>query len=217
MKYAKELNELYGEEVFCIEEELKLLDKIEKSVFVLEFDSSDDYVQGSGFIVKNIGLLTNYHVTENNEMYIASTYKREKKYCVSNESNLVKNNEEIDYACYKCGKLDENALELGTSKELDIGSTVLVVGYPDYCNGNSPEIQTVNIISERFFMRQKVYTISGRIVHGASGGVVLNMSHQVVGVIRCGPVTFKDKEKESDSSAVHGFIPIDDIINDLKL
>ena len=48
------------------------------------------------------------------------------------------------------------------------------------------------------------------------GGVVLNMSHQVVGVIRCGPVTFKDKEKESDSSAVHGFIPIDDIINDLN-
>ena len=75
---------------------------------------------------------------------------------------LVKNNEEIDYTCYKCGKLDENALELGTSKELDIGSTVLVVGYPDYCNGNSPEIQTVNIISERFFMRQKEYTITSR-------------------------------------------------------
>lgn len=39
----------------------------------------------------------------------------------------------------------------------------------------------------------------------------------LIRIIRCGSVTFKDKEKESDSSAVHGFIPIDDIINDLKL
>ena len=214
LKYAKELNELYGEEVFYIDEELKLLDKIEKSVFILEFESIDDYVQGSGFIVKNIGLMTNHHVTDNGGVYFASTYKGEKKYCVSNGTNLIKNNEEIDYACYECGKSDENALELGSSAELEIGSTVLVVGYPDYCKGNSPEIQTVTITSKRQFAKQEIYTISGRIVHGASGGVVLNLSHQVVGVIRCGPATFV--ERESDERAGHGFIPIDDIINDLK-
>ena len=62
-------------------------------------------------------------------------------------------------------------------------------------------------------MGQRIYTVSGRIVHGASGGVVLNLSHEVVGVIRCGPATIE----ETDNNANQGIIPIDDIINDLKL
>lgn len=212
LKYAKEMNELFDEEVFSIEKELELLEKIEKSVFILEFEAGEKYVQGTGFIVKDIGLLTNYHVTENDEMYTVSTYKGDKKCSVSNKINLVKNNKEIDYACYTFGKTSEDALELGSSKELTIGSTVLVIGYPDYCTGNSPEIQTVNIISERCFMGQRIYTISGRIVHGASGGVVLNLSYEVVGVIRCGPASLE----ETYDNANQGIIPIDDIVRDLK-
>lgn len=211
LKYAKELNELFGEEVFHVNEELQLLEKIEKSVFILESETEDNCVQGSGFIIKNIGLLTNYHVTEDNEIYLVSTYKGEKKGAVSNGINLVKNNQNIDYACYSIGKTCEDALELGSSKELNIGSTVLVVGYPDYSKGNSPEIQLTNIISERFFMGQRIFTIAGRIVHGASGGVVLNESHEVVGVIRCGPATLE----ETSDSAIQGIIPIDDIMKDL--
>lgn len=213
LKYAKELNEIFEEEVFRIDEEVQLLSKIEKSVFILEAQTNDNYIQGSGFIVKNIGLLTNYHVTESNEMYTVSTYKNEKVCSVSNEMNLIKNNRDIDYACYNFGKTSEDALDLGSSKTLTIGSEVFVVGYPDYNKDNSPEIQQTNIISERSFMGQRIYTIAGRIVHGASGGVVLNDEHKVVGVIRCGPVTLE----ETSNSAVQGIIPIDDIINDLAI
>lgn len=213
LKYAKELNEIFNEEIFHIDEELQLLNKIEKSVFILEAETIDNYIQGSGFIVKDIVLLTNYHVTEGNEIYSVNTYKNEKVCSISNEMNLEKNNPDIDYACYSFGKKSKDALDLGSSKELAIGSEVLVVGYPDYVQGNSPEIQLTNIISERLFMGQRIYTIAGRIVHGASGGVVLNQEHKVVGVIRCGPVTFE----ETSDSAVQGIIPIDDIVNDLKL
>ena len=62
-------------------------------------------------------------------------------------------------------------------------------------------------------MGQRIYTIAGRIVHGASGGVVLNDENKVVGVIRCGPVTLE----ETSDSAVQGIIPIDDIISDLEM
>ncbi len=127
-----------------------MLKKVEKSVFILEAETNSNYIQGSGFILKNIGLLTNYHVTESNEIYTVSTYKNEKICSVSNELNLVKNNRDIDYACYSFGKNSEDALSLGSSKELVIGSAVLVVGYPDYNKNNSPEIQPTTIISERF-------------------------------------------------------------------
>lgn len=213
LKYAKILNNVFEEEIFHISEDFELLKKVEKSVFILEAETNSNYIQGSGFILKNIGLLTNYHVTESNEIYTVSTYKNEKICSVSNELNLVKNNRDIDYACYSFGKNSENALSLGSSKELVIGSAVLVVGYPDYNKNNSPEIQPTTIISERFYMGQRIYTIAGRIVHGASGGVVLNDEYKVVGVIRCGPVTLE----ETSDSAVQGIIPIDDIIGDLEM
>ena len=213
LKYAKILNNVFEEEIFHISEDFELLKKVEKSVFILEAETNSNYIQGSGFILKNIGLLTNYHVTESNEIYTVSTYKNEKVCSVSNELNLIKNNRDIDYACYSFGKNSEDALSLGSSKELVIGSAVLVVGYPDYNKNNSPEIQPTTIISERFYMGQRIYTIAGRIVHGASGGVVLNDEYKVVGVIRCGPVTLE----ETSDSAVQGIIPIDDIISDLEI
>lgn len=212
LKYAKELNEIFEEEIFRIAEEMELLERIEKSVFILETETEEKCVQGSGFIVKGVGLLTNYHVTEDNGMYTVSTYKGEKKTSVSNIINLIKNNMDIDYACYEFGKSSEDALELGTSKGIGIGSKVLVIGYPDYVNGNSPEVQEAKIISKRIYMKQPIYTISGRIVHGASGGVVLDESYKVVGVIRCGPAT----TEEASDSAIQGIIPIDDILQDLK-
>lgn len=213
LKYAKMLNDIFKEEIFHIDEKIELMKLIEKAVFVLRNTSSNKDVQGSGFIVKGIGLLTNYHVTEDGEMYEVRTYKDEKVSGVSNDMNLIKGSPEIDYACYSFGGTSENALELGTSKRLVIGSSVVVVAYPDYVQGNSPEIQKVNIISERMFFGQQIYTISGRIVHGASGGVVLDEMNKVVGIVRCGSPT----DKETSDNAVQGFIPIDDVINDLRL
>lgn len=186
------------------------MEKIEKSVFILESEAK--CIQGSGFIAKGVGLLTNYHVTEDNGDYTVSTYKRDRICSVSNNINLIKNNKEIDYACYRFGAQSEDALEVGTSKKLGIGSQVLVIGYPDYSSGNSPEVQNAQIISERIYMGQRVYTINGRIVHGASGGAVLDESYKVVGIIKCGPATID----ETVVNAVQGLIPIDDILQDLE-
>lgn len=210
LKYAKELNELFEEDIFRIDDELELLEKIEKSVFILE--SEAECIQGSGFIAKGVGLLTNYHVTEDNGDYTVSTYKSDRMCSVSNNINLIKNNKNIDYACYRFGAQSEDALEVGTSKKLGIGTQVLVIGYPDYSSGNSPEVQNAQIISERIYMGQRLYTINGRIVHGASGGVVLDESYKVVGIIRCGPATID----ETAVNAVQGLIPIDDVLQDLE-
>ena len=212
LKYAKEMNEVFNEIVFKNVEEIELLEKIGKSVFVLESEHIEEYTQGSGFIVKGIGLLTNYHVTEDNEIYDVCTWKREKIGAVSNLINLVKHNKEIDYACYAFGKNSEDALELGNSENLKLGSRVLVVGYPQYAEGNTPEMQWTNIISERKFMQQFVYTIAGRLVHGASGGVALDEEYKVIGIIRCGANTLK----ETENSANQGIIPINDVLKDLQ-
>lgn len=210
IKYAKELNELCGENVFEIEGKIELLEKAENSVFILQAITDDG--QGSGFILKDVGLITNYHVTDDNEIYRVKTYKGMNVTSISNDMNLIYSNKDIDYAVYKFGSRDENALELGTSKAMKIGTKVFLIGYPDYNEGNFPEIQKVSIISIRPYMGQTVYIVSGRVVHGASGGVVLNEDCKVVGIIRCGAATIK----ETEDYPIQGFIPIDEVIDDIR-
>ncbi len=210
IKYAKELNELCGEKVFKIEGEIELLEKVEKSVFILQAITDDG--QGSGFILKDIGLITNNHVTDDDGIYKVKTFKGDNVTMVSNSINLLYNNKDIDYAVYKFGSKDENALELGTSKALKMGTKVFLIGYPDYNDGNSPEIQKVSVIGTRFFLSQEIYTVSGRVVHGASGGAVLDEDFKVVGIIRCGASTIK----ETEDYPIQGFIPIDKVVDDIK-
>lgn len=210
-KYAKEVNQIFEEELFKIEEHKKLVDRAELSVFILSLDSDKEDVQGTGFILKDIGMLTNYHVTEQDGSYLVATYTGERVTAVSNEINLIKRNKEIDYACYGFGRKSENAWDCGDSSNLDIGSKVTMISFPDYVKGNSPEIQYVRIIARRKAFGKKIYTVSGRIVHGASGGVVLDESEKVVGMIRCGSETID----ETNSSANQGFIPINEILGDI--
>lgn len=49
-------------------------------------------------------------------------------------------------------------------------------------------------------------------MHGASGGIVLNTNHQVVGIIKGGC----SSEDEDNTSIKQGFVPIDLVISDLK-
>lgn len=212
LKYAYELNEVFDEEVFTISKEQELIEKVEKAVFIIEMETDEEYYQGSGFIAKGLGLLTNDHVTEVEGIYNVNSYTGKRICALSNDMNLKKRNRNIDYACYKFGENSEDAFDLGTSSNLKIGSRVLLVGYPDYNKGNSPEIQQTEVISSRLYMGQRIYTVSARVVHGASGGVVLDESHKVVGIINCGVVSLKE---ESDNS-IQGFIPIDEVLNDLK-
>lgn len=210
MRYALELNDVCGRSVFDVKLTKELLKKAEDAVFILQSEMED--VQGSGFIVKGLGLITNDHVTEDGRIYSVRKYTGELVTKVSNELNLRCRNEAIDYAVYSFGASNENALELGTSQEVKIGTKATLIGYPDYTTGNYPEIQTVEIISKRTFMGQDIYTVSGRVVHGASGGVVLDENHKVIGVIRCGAASLES----SDDYPIQGFIPISDILNDIN-
>jgi hypothetical protein len=58
------------------------------------------------------------------------------------------------------------------------------------------------------------YTVSGRIVHGASGGVVLNEKREVIGIIKGGVQTLREDEDSSNDN--QGFVPIHLAINHMN-
>lgn len=213
LKYASELNRVSGKIFFRVDEYLDFIKQIEKSVFIIEINALDDYIQGSGFLLDPDLLLTNHHVTKKEGFYKVTTFKEDQIGIISNDIKFLKRNENIDYACYNgFGREDLIPWELGDSDDIKIGSKIIMIGYPDYNLGNTPDVQTVYVTGERTFMGQKLITVSGRIVHGASVGVVLNEEHKVIGMIRCGVVSYC----ETDTTNNHGFIPINDIMKDIK-
>lgn len=79
-----------------------------------------------------------------------------------------------------------------------------IIGYPNHQTGNTPFVQRCAITSKKTYLQAPLFTVSGRIIHGASGGVVLNSNYEVVGIIKGGIQTLGDE----DTNENQGFIPI---------
>ena len=112
----------------------------------------------------------------------------------------------IDYALYRATFQikDDLTFKCGDSRRIKIGDQVTIIGYPNHQKGNSPYIQPCIVTSEKYFQGAPFFTVSGRVVHGASGGIVLNNSNEAVGIIKGGIVTLS----EEDSNENQGFVPL---------
>ena len=125
---------------------------------------------------------------------------------IGKELNEVACDRDIDYAVYSVPNIGELkcSMTIGDSHHLKIGDQVTIIGYPDHNTGNSPYIQTCSITSRKKYMGALFYTVSGRIVHGASGGIVLNTDNQAIGIIKGGIAG----DEDDSTTANQGFVPL---------
>lgn len=212
LSFAKKANQIFKADLFNVEflDDLDLIAR--ETVFVVE--SRDKEHQGSGFYLEDYGLLTCYHVTENGDffyVYKHTFYDETPLSCLCKTINEIESNKEIDYALYKTKIDSQIKLKIGDSTRLKRGDQVTIIGYPNFLKGNSPDIQTCQITSKKFYMGAPLYTVSGRIIHGASGGIVLDNNNQVVGVTKGGVPSMN----ESDKNENQGFIPIHIVLEDI--
>lgn len=206
VKYAKQMNDIFKENIF----KLELYDELLKNVVIIESQNKDR--QGSGFIVKEKGLFTNFHVTEKDYFYDVKDFHMNIIGRISKNINELKSNKTIDYALYKISISKKQGFKIGDSKKINLDDEIIMIGYPDYLEGDTPNIQRCRIASKTRYFGAPLYTVTGRIMHGASGGVVLNKSYEVIGIIKGGVATID----ESDISSKQGFIPIDIVEDDLQ-
>ncbi|MEG0296611.1 MAG: reverse transcriptase domain-containing protein [Clostridium sp.] len=206
LKYAQQLNKLYNEKIFNIDS----FEEIINNVVILESENED--VQGSGFFVKDLGLFTNYHVTEDLEFYNVKTHLGKCVGKVAKVLNEINCDKSIDYALYALKNEELVGLELADSLEINIGDKVIIIGYPEYNEKDSPHIQTCAVTSRTSSFGSQLYTVSGRIVHGASGGVVLNLDYRVIGIIKAGISTIN----EVDEFGKQGFVSIERVLTHMN-
>ena len=68
------------------------------------------------------------------------------------------------------------------------------------------------MVSKTKHFGSELFTISGRLGHGSSGGVVLNEKNEVIGIIKSG---ISSTNMESNEGK-HGFLPISIMVEDIK-
>ena len=204
------MNDVFGKVVFDVS---KLDDfntaVVNKTVII---QTTDEMEQGSGFTLKDIGLVTSYHVTQNDGFYNVLSNQGNKIDFFTKSDNEIYSDEKIDYAIYRIKEENCNGLKLGNSEELEIGDKVTLVGYPNYQCGDSPNIQTAHISSKKNLFGSDLYTVDKSIFHGASGGVVVNEQNEVVGIIKGGV----ESCDESQTNVNQGFVPIHLVVSDIK-
>lgn len=212
LKLASVMNNVFNEYIFDVSSLDKLNSLIENSVFVIESTTNKKSSQGSAFILDGYGLLTSYHVANTSDFY--KIYKisnnKNEEICTIHESTRIKFNEKIDYILYRW-KSDNVSFELGDSRNLKQGMKITIIGYPNYMKGNTAYIQSCEITSKTNSFEEILYTVSGRVVHGASGGCVLNSNKEVIGLLKSGIVSSND-DAENEKQ---GFIPIHLILDDI--
>ena len=215
LSLAKKANQVFNMDLF----DVSLLNDFEtiitKNTFVIDNEKYQDksYVQGSAFYLTDYGLVTSYHVVKSKSMYDIYTehsYSQGRKIGTFDADKPIEYDERIDYAIYDIDVEDVVKLLVGDSRSLKIGDSLTVAGFPDMNKGNSVTIQNCRIIGTVNYMDCELYKISGRIVHGYSGGVVLNSKKEVVGIVKAGIVTMD----EDETNDIQGFVPIHMVLED---
>lgn len=212
LSFASAYNALCNYKVFDLTLQSKLLTCVEENIFIIKSIDDSDPRQGSGFYIKNYGLFTAMHLTEDGGIYNILKVSGERIGCISNLFNLKHRNEYYDCALYefKCEKI--TGLNLSNLRTSNIGDEVKVIGYPNYTVGNSPYIANSKITSFKKYLGKDLCTISGRIVHGMSGGPVLNKNDEVIGLIYAGIIKYEDDFIEENQ----GFIKIFDFFDEVN-
>lgn len=212
---AQKMNKVFNSDIFDISELDKLSAIANNCTFVLEEETQHTVCQGSGFYIPGYGLFTSYHVTQSGgffKVYEHTLYQEKNCSIIAKGMNEQSCDETIDYALYNFSVTSQPiTLAIGDSAKLSIGDTVITIGYPNHVKGNSPYIQECKITSQKTYLGAVFYTVSGRIVHGASGGLVLDEDYNVVGIIKGGIVTLSD----DDFNENQGFIPMHIVLADI--
>ncbi len=150
---------------------------IESTVSIVALDNTSQPLGfGSGFIIDDELIATNVHVIEGCSSSYVLVNGQQKKFKVDGYLSIDKAN---DLVILKVSGLKQKSMILNQGNLPEIGEKIYAIGNPKGFNGTFSE----GIISGiRNFDKNQVLQITAPISPGSSGGPVLNLEGEVVGV-----------------------------------
>lgn len=183
-------NKLYEDNVFIIEskKDITYYDEEENEII------SIGYGQGTGFYLKGVGLITNYHVLEyvinaiDSGSKIAAPpfnirYFKGNSYEISHYAKITHYDIKKDIAILEPEDIDINNVGLeASSKTIAQGEFVRLLGFPEYSEKDELKISDGTIDRSVYVKKNLRYEIAQTIFQGNSGGPLMNSKNEVIGV-----------------------------------
>jgi len=180
---------------------INIYEEIKDSIFIIKSGGR----QGTGFLIKDLGIATCEHTIFNNKDIV---YFKCNKILDKTNATIVKKDKEKDIAIldYKF-KNGDIYFEINR-KSFNYGEEVTIAGFPAYRIGDQPRIIPAKIAGKR----QDKYGNTRFIVDmglyaGESGGIVLNKKNEISGMV----VTGVENEAHHYETAEFGIIPISEL------
>lgn len=193
LKIPQSKKELYSKNTFIIAPSKKANGDFNDAVcFKDDVMETVGYGQGTGFYLKGIGLITNFHVIDFIIEYHREGYLYNKEFYIEyHTSNLDEPsrfakigyyNEEKDIAILIPEK--DSYLVEGFSFNCTAhdNSSLSLIGFPEHEHGSDIRIEEGKLSRVRNTKNQKRYEITPTIFAGNSGGPVVNSSNEVIGI-----------------------------------
>lgn len=238
LKYAKQFNEIFDVNQF----DVSYLDKSEyvKERCYIIHDFEDSY-NGTGFLTKEYGLITCTHNFLNQES-VEGFYEKIKNEDLN--TNLYEKYG-LKFLCHRKNETQKQLLDLFITKsnyikdvcnckidmrkkkfdkvridyEPQIGEEVLAFGFGNYFNENNNSFKMISykIVSKDKNDLREYYALDRPVVHGMSGGPVLNQNMEVIGILAVGSAySYEEFNSQIYNDGSNGFFALKDIKDLLK-
>ncbi|KAF3300388.1 trypsin-like serine protease [Carnobacterium sp. PL17RED31] len=174
-----------------------------KKIFLFKTDFSEmvelDYGQGSGFLLKSYGIVTNYHVVEGliesgflngfpkstNEFYIETFFGKHSSKIVKAKINKYSKEKDLVLLIPEDLSLLDKGLDISTDA-LNLNEEIRLLGYPEFYEGDELKNELGNylrtVVDNVEGNSIKKYELNTMIFAGNSGGPVINSDGKVIGV-----------------------------------
>lgn len=174
-----------------------LLENMHGNVWVVECGDR----QGTAFRLENVGFVTCAHVLDGP----AVAYRAD-NLASRHAITVMGRNDDVDLAVFSIADEPANlppALSAATAS-VNLQDAVHVWGFPNHNIGDSVGVRSGHVAGFRNRHGIRRLLVNAPIIHGNSGGPVLDASGKVIGVA----VTGAPSQAESDSTEEHGVIPM---------
>jgi|TARA_B100000315_G_scaffold237182_1_gene253683 S1-C subfamily serine protease len=135
---------------------------------------------GSGFIVRENGVIvTNFHVIDGAHYLGVKIHNKD----IHVVTGIIDINPDIDFAIIKINAKNLPVVSLGNSQEVEVGDKIVAIGSPQ---GLTNTISDGIVSGKRQIGNYSRFQITAPIAPGSSGGVLLNMYGDGIGITTSG-------------------------------
>lgn len=147
------------------------------------YDSQEGIMSGSGVIIKTGGeILTNAHVVKNMNTILV-VMNDGKGY----EAQLKYIDEDTDLAIVKIKKIGLPVVKFANSEDIVVGKQVIAIGTPiTFSLRNSATVGHISGLNRSVGEPYRLVQTDTAITHGNSGGALINMNGELVGITSSG-------------------------------